>query len=300
MNGQQASISASELYARIGTAAAPLIVDVRRPAAFDTADNLIAGAFHCLPENVAQWQADLPRARPVVVYCVHGHEVSQRVAAELRARGFAASFLQGGITAWASAGLPTQRKLAAPARRWITRERPKIDRIACPWLIARFIDPRSEFLYVPASDVIAAAKRLSATPYDIDGVEFTHDGPYCSFDTILKIYGIKDPALDHVATIVRGADTSRHDLAPQCAGLFAISLGLSANFHDDHEMLAHGMVIYDALYTWCRSLQRETHNWPPAAQPNGQDRADDPTNFRKHPHATSAAASSHDGEAGTA
>jgi hypothetical protein len=99
-------------------------------------------------------------------------------------------------------------------------------------------------------------------PYDIDGVEFTHEGERCSFDTILRIYDIKDPALDHLATIVRGADTSRHDLSPQCGGLFAISLGLSANFPDDHEMLKHGMVIYDALYTWCRSLQAETHNWP--------------------------------------
>ena len=142
------------------------------------------------------------------------------------------------------------------------REHPKIDRIACPWLIRRFIDPNAEFIYVPKDQVLAVAQQMGGIPYDIDGVEFTHEGERCSFDTILRIYEIKDPALDHLATIVRGADTSRHDLSPQCGGLFAISLGLSANFPDDHEMLKHGMVIYDALYTWCRSLQAETHNWP--------------------------------------
>src|SRR5882757_6054340 len=144
----------------------------------------------------------------------------------------------------------------------LTREHPKIDRIACPWLIRRFLDPNAEFIYVPKDQVLAVAQQTGGIPYDIDGVEFTHEGDRCSFDTILRIYDIRDPALDHLATIVRGADTSRHDLSPQCGGLFAISLGLSANFPDDHEMLKHGMVIYDALYTWCRTLQAETHNWP--------------------------------------
>ena len=148
---------------------------------------------------------------------------------------------------------------------WVTRERPKIDRIACPWLIRRFIDPRAEFFYVPAAKVVAFAKDITGTPYDIEGVEFAHEGERCSFDTLLRIFGIQDRALDQLATIVRGADTSRHDLAPQCGGLFAISLGLSANFPNDHEMLAHGLVMYDALYVWCRSLQHETHNWPAKA-----------------------------------
>ena len=146
--------------------------------------------------------------------------------------------------------------------KWVTRKNASVDRIACPWLIKRFIDPDAEFIYVPTPEVLAVANATSATPYDIDGVAFTHEGERCSFDTILRIYDIHDPALDRLATIVRGADTSRHDLAPQCGGLFAISLGLSANFSDDHAMLAHGMTIYDALYTWCRSLQSETHNWP--------------------------------------
>jgi len=137
--------------------------------------------------------------------------------------------------------------------KWVTREHPKIDRIACPWLIRRFIDPRAEFIYVPTSRVLAVASEVGGTPYDIEGVEFSHEGDRCSFDTFLRIYDIKLAALDHLAMIVRGADTSRHDLAPQCAGLFSISLGLSANFPNDHEMLEQGMLIYDALYTWCRS-----------------------------------------------
>jgi hypothetical protein len=145
----------------------------------------------------------------------------------------------------------------------------------CPWLIRRFIDPSAEFIYAasgrrstafPENQVLGVAKEIGGTPYDIKGVEFTHEGERCSFDTILRIYDIKDAALDHLAHIVRGADTSRHDLTPQCGGLFAISLGLSANFPDDHEMLQHRMVMYDALYTWCRSLQAETHNWPVKAR----------------------------------
>jgi len=147
--------------------------------------------------------------------------------------------------------------------KWVTRERPKIDRIACPWLITRFIDKSPEFLYVPADQVLKVAKDTGATPYDIAGVEMTHVGELCSFDTFLNKYKLADPALQQLAVIVRGADTSRLDLAPQAAGLFAISLGLSHNFSDDHEMLKHGMVIYDALYAWCKSCQREPHNWPP-------------------------------------
>lgn len=147
--------------------------------------------------------------------------------------------------------------------KWVTREHPKIDRIACPWLIARFIDKEPEFLYVPASDVLAVAEETGATPYDILGVEMTHVGDFCSFDAFLKQYELTGPALQQLAEIVRGADTSRLDLTPQSAGLFAISLGLSAKFADDHEMLQHGMVIYDALYAWCQQCQAETHNWPP-------------------------------------
>jgi hypothetical protein len=148
--------------------------------------------------------------------------------------------------------------------KWITRERPKIDRIACPWLIRRFVEADAEFIYVPTEQVFAAAKEIGAIPYDIPGAEpFSHDGELCSFDAFIKHYSLADPALDHLAIIVRGADTARPDLAPQAAGLHAISLGLSANVPDDHAMLEHGMLIYDALYTWCRDLQHEVHNWTP-------------------------------------
>jgi hypothetical protein len=146
--------------------------------------------------------------------------------------------------------------------KWVTREHPKIDRIACPWLIKRFVDKDPEFLYVPSDQVSATAEETGAIPYDVQGVELTHVGELCSFDAFLQKYKLNEPALHRLAEIVRGADTSRHDLAPQCSGLFAISVGLSANYPDDHEMLAHGMVIYDALYRWCRDLQSETHNWP--------------------------------------
>ena len=149
--------------------------------------------------------------------------------------------------------------------KWITRERPKIDRIACPWLIARFIDTAPEFLYVPAGDVLRVAAETGATPYDIPGVAMSHVGELCSFDAFIAKHGLTDPALQQLALIVRGADTSRLDLAPQSAGLYAISLGLSRCYADDHEMLRHGMVMYDALYAWCRAGRDETHRWPPGA-----------------------------------
>jgi hypothetical protein len=148
--------------------------------------------------------------------------------------------------------------------KWVTRERPKIDRIACPWLILRFIDPTAEILYVPTADVSRIAREQGAVPFDIPGVEMTHDGPLCSFDAFLAKYHLEDPALARLAEIVRGADTSRLDLAPQSAGLYAISLGLSAVFADDQELLRYGLVLYDALYAWCGTLQHEKHGWPPA------------------------------------
>lgn len=145
--------------------------------------------------------------------------------------------------------------------RWVTRERPKIDRIACPWLIARFIDKDPEFIFVRADQVLKVAQTTGAVPYDIPGVEMSHAGELCSFDAFLRKYRLDDPALKQLAIIVRGADTARLDLAPQAAGLLAISLGLSRAFSDDHEMLKHGMVMYDALYAWCCDCQAETHSW---------------------------------------
>lgn len=151
--------------------------------------------------------------------------------------------------------------------KWITRARPKIDRVACPWLIARFIDQQPEFLFVAPDQVIAHAKATGAIPYDVPGVELTHDGPLCSFDALLKQYGLSDPNLQDLAIIVRGADTARPDLAPQCPGLLAVSLGLSHNFPDDHEMLKHGFVIYDALYAWLKHVRDEKHDWNPQRIP---------------------------------
>ncbi len=147
--------------------------------------------------------------------------------------------------------------------KWITRERPKIDRVACPWLISRFIDGEAEFLFAPPADVSRLARETGAVPYDIEGVELTHVGPLCSFDALLSKYGLSAPALDALAVIVRGADTARLDLAPECAGLLAVSLGLSQLFADDHEQLRHGFVVYDALYAWLRDARGETHTWNP-------------------------------------
>ena len=148
--------------------------------------------------------------------------------------------------------------------KWVTRARPKIDRIACPWLIARFIDPAAEFLYVPAAQVLMVAEETGAIPYDIPGVEYGHVGELCSFDAFLRLHNLTDPALHQLAVIVRGADTGRLDLAPQCAGLLAQSLGLSALYADDHAMLEHGRIMYDAYYAWLRQAQGESHSWQAA------------------------------------
>ncbi len=147
--------------------------------------------------------------------------------------------------------------------KWITRERPKIDRIACPWLILRFIDRDAEFIFAPRDQVHRLAAELAAIPFDVEGVELTHVGPLCTFDALLSSYQLTDPALHELARIVRGADTADLAVAPQCAGLLAISLGLSHNFSDDHAQLRHGLVLYDALYSWCRDVRHESHSWNP-------------------------------------
>jgi rhodanese-related sulfurtransferase len=261
------SISADELYQRLGSASAPIVIDVRRTPTFDADDRMIVGALRCPSDDIAAWRRGRGKDAPVVVYCAHGHEVSQEAAETLRNLGVDARYLTGGIAAWVEQGLPTRQKTDAAPRQWVTRERPKIDRVACPWLIRRFIDPQAEFLYVPTENVFAVAGETGATAYDIPGAEpFSHDGELCSFDAFIKIYGIADPALDRLALIVRGADTGRLDLTPQSPGLLAITLGLSGNCaEDDHAMLERSMDIYDSLYAWCRSYQHETHNWTPPA-----------------------------------
>ena len=251
MDDQQVAISPHDLRQSIGAAGWPLLIDVRRSAAFDSDDSLIAGAIRRTPENADAWRHEIGAARRVIVYCVHGREVSQGVAAVLAAAGIDAHYLEGGIAAWRELGLPTRRRIGASPGKWVTRDRPRVDRIACPWLVRRFIDPEAEFLYVPSATVREVAARTGAVPYDIAGAEFGHVGDYCSFDAFIRIFGIADAALDRLAVIVRGADTGAPNLAPEAAGLVAISSGLSATIADDQAMLAHGMVIYDALFAWC-------------------------------------------------
>jgi rhodanese-related sulfurtransferase len=243
-----ASISAADLGKSLAGSTPPLVIDVRRTPRFRESADLIRGALRRDPERIEEWKKTLPPSAGVVVYCVHGHEVSQNAARALGAR-----YLEGGIEHWREEGGEVMAKPKDASTRWVTRERPKIDRVACPWLIRRFVDPDAEFLYVPAAEVKRTAKEKTATPYDVADVEFTHSGECCSFDAFIEKFRLRDPALDRLALIVRAADTGRPELAPQAPGLLSISQGLSLNFADDHEMLAHGMVIYDALYAWCKS-----------------------------------------------
>jgi rhodanese-related sulfurtransferase len=274
------SLSPDQLNARLGRADAPLVLDVRRAQHYAQDEHFVPGAIRCTPEEVAAFAAREPQ-REVVAYCVFGHNVCQDAVRTLREAGWDASYLQGGILGgkpgedsesdiarWRAEPVLRARKRpdlgvnGEQPSRWITRERPKIDRIACPWLIRRFIDPRAEFFYVPESQVFEEADRLQAVPYDIAGAPITHEWERCSFDALLSAFGLSTPALDALATIVRGADTSRMELAPQAAGLLAISLGLSRlHAQDDHAMLAAGMPVYDALYAWCREARGEEHFW---------------------------------------
>lgn len=227
----------------------------------------IDGALRRDPASIADWLPTLPRAGDVVAYCVHGHEVSQHAAKVLREAGFSARFLDGRIEeGWKGGGGAVVRKPRDSATRWVTRERPKMDRIACHWLVARFVDPGAEFLYLTVSDVMRVAAEREAVPYDVADVAFTHVGDVCSFDAFIRRYRLTASALDPLATIVRGADTGRSDLAPQSAGSLAVSLRLSRNFSDDHAMLKQGMAFYDALYAWCKDGQSEARSWNPAAQ----------------------------------
>ncbi len=262
-------ITSNELNGLIGTPNCPLILDVRREPVFAAAETRIASAYW---HDVASVEAVAPLIDPdlgVIVYCAHGHNVSALAAARLRAIGFPVRILEGGIAAFSDAGgLLANKASDLPSGAvgrptvWVTRERPKNDRNACPWLIRRFIDPFAEFHFVEPQWVKDVAEEMGGIAYDIDGVHWSHRGETCTFDTMIAEYGLTSPALDTVAQIVRGADTARLDLAPQAAGLLAISLGLSRLFDDDLEQLDSGMLVYDALYAWAREAQGETHNWP--------------------------------------
>jgi rhodanese-related sulfurtransferase len=267
------SITPHDLWHSIGTGNAPHIVDVRRREVYDTTTGLIPGSAWSDPDKASEWINAIDLSRPAVIVCKAGHELSQMVAAQLRERGHNASIVAGGYAAWDEANLPLVSKpaydrfLSKQPSLWVTRRRPKIDRIACPWLIKRFIDPHARILFADPPDVAGVARETGAIPFDIDGVELSHEGERCSFDTMLKLFGLEsEPSLARLALIVRSADTARHDLAPEAAGLHAISLGLSALAgDDDHGLLQRGFVIYDALFAWLRFASDERHNWPAKA-----------------------------------
>lgn len=277
-----ASISCNWLYELLGTERYPLVIDVRRDESFNAAEHVLPAAKRARHTELAitgQSKADLGdtfaqmsagRARSIVIYCQHGHNVSQMAAASLRARGHNVAWLEGGISAWTAAGLPVVARAVDEAARygqgmiWVTRRRPKIDRIACPWFVRRFIDPDAVFLYVEPDEVVHVANEIGGLSFDTPDAEVTHCGEFCSFDSVLDRYAVTDPVLRQLADVVRGADTGRPELARECGGLLTLSLGLSILERDDHVMLAKALPLYDALYAGLRFASRETHSWPPA------------------------------------
>jgi rhodanese-related sulfurtransferase len=267
------TISPKDLWNAIATHDAPQLVDVRRREACEQSPHLLPGAVWHDPAKTMQWAGEFDAARPLVVACKAGHEMSQMVVAQLRDGGIDARVLEGGYEGWAKAGLPLVAKIElnrlVPKRPsiWVTRRRPKIDRIACPWLIRRFLDPQARILFVEPDQVVAVARESGGVPFDIKDVELSHVGERCSFDTMLELFGLEgEPSLARLALIVRGADTARTDIAAEAAGLHAISLGLSALAgDDDHGLLERGFMVYDALFAWLRFAAEERHNWPAKA-----------------------------------
>ena len=260
-------ISVEKLARLIGTPKCPDLVDVRTDEDFGRSPHLLPGAIRRPYTDVAGWAGGL-RAGSAIVICQQGRKLSEGTAALLRVAGIAAESLEGGFEAWQQAALPLVPVGKLPPRNakgatlWVTRERPKIDRIACPWLIRRFVDPGAIFLFVAPSEVQAVGEKFAAAPFDIEGVQWSHRGELCTFDVMIEEFGLAAPPLKRLATIVRAADTARLDLAPEAPGLLAASLGLSRMYSDDVEQLEAGMHLYDAFYRWCRDASAETHNWP--------------------------------------
>jgi rhodanese-related sulfurtransferase len=263
------SISIQKLARLVGTARGPAIIDVRTDDDYAADPRLIPGSRHRSFADAPDWSAEFA-GRSAVVICQKGLKLSEGAAAWLRHNGVPADVLDGGFEAWRDGGLPllATAKVPAPDRLgrtvWVTRARPKIDRIACPWLIRRFVDPSAVFLFVAPAEVAAVADRFGATPFDIEDVFWSHRGDQCTFDTMIAEFGLASEPLLRLASIVRGADTGRFDLAPQAAGLLAVSLGLSRLHADDLKQLEAGLTIYDALYLWCRDAVDEGHGWPAA------------------------------------
>lgn len=260
-------ITPAQLARRIGLPDAPAILDVRTDEDFAADPRTIPGSRRASHKDVADW-AEAWRGREVVISCQKGLKLSQGVAAWLRHGGAHAEALEGGFLAWAEAGLPLVSPTHVPPRDgagrtlWVTRARPKVDRIACPWLIRRFVDPSAVFLFVAPSEVAAVAERFGATPFDIEGVFWSHRGPLCTFDVMIAEFGLSHPPLDHLARIIRAADTATLDAEPEAAGLLAASLGLSRMHRDDLAQLNAGLALHDAFFRWCRDAAQETHNWP--------------------------------------
>ncbi|MGO4571875.1 chromate resistance protein ChrB domain-containing protein [Microvirga sp. 2TAF3] len=263
------TISLDKLARLIGTPKCPVLIDVQTDEDFAAEPRLIPGALRRPWQAVTDWAHEFS-GQTAVVICQKGLKLSQGVAAWLRHEGIPADSLEGGALGWVQAGLPTVPAVKLPPRDalgrtvWVTRSRPKVDRIACPWLIRRFVDPHAVFLFVTPSDVPGVAERFGAAPFDIegDGVFWSHRGEKCTFDVMVEELGLATEPLLHLARIVRGADTARPDLAPEAPGLLAASLGLSRMYADDLEQLDAGMALYDAFYRWCRDATDETHNWP--------------------------------------
>ena len=264
------AITPDKLVRLVGTPKCPTVIDVRSKDEFEALPRLVPGSLHRCADTVADWAAEFSGQSAVVV-CQTGSGRSPGVAAWLRHAGVAADALEGGVAAWRAAKYATVPEARLPARdpqgrtTWVTRARPKVDRIACPWLIRRFVDPKAVFLFVAPSDVQSVAERFGAAPFDIEGdaVFWSHRGERCTFDTMVEAFELSAfEALPRLAAIVRGADTGKPDLVPEAAGLLAMSLGLSRMYADDLEQLEAGMLIYDALYRWCRDATGETHNWP--------------------------------------
>lgn len=256
------SISPTQLARLIGTPDCPALIDIQIAEDFAADPRLIPGAFRHPFDRVEELAVNLEGRRAVVI-CQKGKKLSEGAAALLRCRGVQAENLETGALGWAAEGLPMIPADALPASHlWVTRHRPKIDRIACPWLIRRFIDPRAQFLFVAPAEVPAVAEKFNATPFDIEGATFSHRGENCSFDAFLDDFALHTEPLDRLALVVRGADTDCHDLAPQAAGLLALSVGLSRQYKDDLAQLEAGMSLYDALYRWARDGFDEGHDWP--------------------------------------
>ena len=260
-------ITAQQLLRLIGTPDCPALVDICTPEDHAEDPFLIPGAFRHSHSDIPGLIARLNGQKSVVI-CQKGKKLSQGVAAFLNAEGMRAEYLQGGTLGWRDA-FPTPRIPAQTvpdpvlgSTLWVTRHRPKIDRIACPWLIRRFVDPNARFLFVAPQEVTNVAERLGATPFDIEGVEWSHHGDQCTFDTMLDTWNLRTEALDRLSLVVRGADTNRHDLHPAAAGLLAISVGLSRQYRDDQAQLKTGLQLYDALYRWARDGHDESHDWP--------------------------------------